>query len=146
MECLYPTALCGILLARTTYGPPLSSKHGPGPRARQCALVSRRNTEEGAQLSHLPCCRGGFWEVSYAEETCLGLVLCRFLCHMHIFVPGKFTLQTSQSHRACCSRGDIFSEMKAFSIQVLHCISSKHRCAPTHTHTMVSHGFSCPTW
>lgn len=30
-ECLYPTALCGILLARTTYGPLLSSKRGPGP-------------------------------------------------------------------------------------------------------------------
>lgn len=85
-ECLHPTALRGILLAGTTYGPLLSSKRGPSPQAKQYTPLCRRNTEIGAQLSCSPRSRGGLGLLggirlaAYTEETCPGLVRHRCLC------------------------------------------------------------------
>lgn len=139
-ECFYPTALPGILLAGTTYGPLLSSKHGPRPQARQYTPLSRRNTETGAQLSHSPCSRGGlgFWGgmrlAAYAEETCPGLVLHRCLCLCACICAWK-TPTPDISITEPAAQGDRFSPTGRHFPFGSHTASPQSTYVLLHTHT-----------
>lgn len=142
-ECLYPTALRGILLAGTTYGPLLSSKHDPSPQTKQYTRLSRRNTEIGAQLSHSLCCRGGLGLLggirlaAYAEETCPGLVLHRCLCPCAHTCAGKIpTPDFSITEPA--AQGDRFSPTGRHFPFGSHTASPQSTYVLLHTHAIVS--------
>lgn len=151
-ECLYPTGLCGILPAGTTYGPLLSSKHGHSPQARQYTPLSRRNTEIGAQLSHSPCCRGGLGLLggirlaAYAEVTCSGLVLHGCLCPCACTCAWKIpTPDFSITEPA--ARGDRFSLTERHFPFGSHTVSPQSTYVLLHTRCSFMHSrVSCPTW